>query len=223
METMIYLRSNYRKGFVGFTTGDVQKRASFPLSIRVELIFCAVSTMPDTRNTAIYRDFVYDMTSYIQNGGGQPGAPAGTTPPQVSATDRAFMDPAVATIFSSNGGADVTSLIDGLSLPPDQLSAQRTCLRNLFLVGRVDTRNSAQCQFSRYILLAMSILIVCIIGFKCVASCSTGWKHRRTRAQIPGRAQLRSLSSARGIRARGDIRLPYRVPSYTRTARRASL
>jgi chitin synthase len=113
------------------------------------------------------------------------------------------MDPAVTTIFASNGGADVTSLIDGLNLNPAQLQAQRTCLRNLFLVGRVDTRNSPQCQFSRYILLAMSILIVCIIGFKC-ATISLG-SASLSRAQVPRRTQLCPIAAGRGLRVRGSL------------------
>lgn len=42
------------------------------------------------------------------------------------------------------------------------------CLRfPSFLIGMVDNRQSTQCQFATYILLALSIVMVVIIGFKC--------------------------------------------------------
>jgi chitin synthase len=48
---MIYLRYNYRKGFMGYSHGTVKKEAS-----KGKQIF-------------IFENSVYDLTTYVQNGG----------------------------------------------------------------------------------------------------------------------------------------------------------
>lgn len=155
-EQMVYLRYNYRRGFMGYTSGDVDKR----------------SKTVATRNTVIYGGNVYDMSGYITNNGGGLAVPAGqAVPPD---TDRQFMHDAVVQLFQQYAGQDITSRLDSLGIDPDQLAAQRVCLRNLFFIGKTDTRNSVQCQFSRYILLAFSILMVTIIGFKFLAALQFG-------------------------------------------------
>ena len=151
-EQMIYLRTMYRVGFMGYTTSEVSSLAS--------------STT--TRNTAIFEDGVYDLTPYIQNGGGSIVVPKHTQFPV--GIDRGFLHPSVVQIFSTSGGSDVTSRINGLGIDSATLQAQKTCLRNLYFIGKVDHRNSASCKFSQYILLGMSILIVSVIGFKFIAA-----------------------------------------------------
>jgi chitin synthase len=155
-EQMVFLRSNFRRGFMGYTKSEVTKRAA------------TVSG----RNTVIYRGYVYDMTGYIQNNGGGISVPAGQQAP--SDTDRQFMNDQVVSLFQRFSGQDITNYIDGLQIQSDALAAQRVCLRNLFFIGKVDSRNSVQCQFSRYILLAFSIVMVSIIGFKFIAALQFG-------------------------------------------------
>jgi len=67
-------------------------------------------------------------------------------------------------------GQDLVKDFNSLGLDSATLDIQRTCLRHLFLIGMVDSRNSPQCQFSEGILLALSILMVSIIGFQFIAS-----------------------------------------------------
>ena len=155
-EQMVYLRYNFRRGFMGYTKGAVSKRARDAL----------------TRNSVIYRGNVYDMTGYINNDGGGLRSPAGTQPP--ADTDRQFMHDQIVAIFKTYAGSDITKQLDSLRLDSDVMAAQRVCLRNLFFVGKVDTRNSIQCQFSRYILLAFSIIMVAIVGFKFIAALQFG-------------------------------------------------
>lgn len=155
-EQMVFLRYNYRKGFVGYSTGTVSKRAK----------------ATSTRNTVIYKGNVYDMSGYIANNGGGVQAPPGFQVP--SDTDRQFMHDSVVTLFQQYAGQDITSKLDNLNIDAQILAAQKVCLRNLFFIGKVDSRNSVQCQFSRYILLAFSIIMVCIIGFKFIAALSFG-------------------------------------------------
>jgi chitin synthase len=147
-EVMTTMRWNYRVGFVGYPPKAIAQMAHSGSIV------------------AIYNQLVYDLTSYTNIGPGIQ-APAGQSAPAV---DKHFMDPSIVNIFQTNAGKDVTKQIDALNLPGDTLQRQKVCLRNLFAIGKVDNRNSPQCQFSRYILLALSIIMVSIIGFKFIAS-----------------------------------------------------
>jgi chitin synthase len=49
-------------------------------------------------------------------------------------------------------------------------------MNNFFYIGTVDHRNDLRCQFSNYILLAASIVIVLIIGVKFVCALQFGSK-----------------------------------------------
>ncbi|KAJ7506209.1 glycosyltransferase family 2 protein [Mycena galericulata] len=149
-ESMVQMRWTARVGFVGITPKEIRTKANNGSSI------------------GIYNGLVYDLTSYVQNPRGV-AAPAGTTAPQV---DTDFMSDQVVDIFKLNAGGDVTKQIDNLPLTSDQLARQKVCLRNLFTVGRVDSRDSAKCIFSTYLLLILSIIMVSVIGFKFLASIS---------------------------------------------------
>lgn len=155
-EQMVRLRYNHRVGFMGFTAKEVRSMAS------------------KGRSVAIYDKQVYELSTYInQNGGGLKG-PDGYQVP--SGINRAFMSDQVVSVFQQNAGKDVTKLVDNLSgsLGRDVVNRQKTCLRNLFLIGELDDRNSSKCKFSTYILLALSIIMVSIIGFKFLAALHFG-------------------------------------------------
>jgi len=152
MEQMIYMRYKYRRGFMGYTSQDVSKMAN----------------TANTRNVAIYDNGVYDLTQYITNNGGVAASPNGTNPP--NDIDRTFMHDSVLALFVNSAGSDITTAFDNLNIDSDILASQRSCMRNLFFRGKKDTRNSPQCQFSRYILLALSIVMITIIGFKFLAA-----------------------------------------------------
>ena len=53
----------------------------------------------------------------------------------------------------------------------------QVCMDNLFYVGNLDTRNSPQCLFATYILLAISILLVSVICIKFLAALQFGGKN----------------------------------------------
>lgn len=84
----------------------------------------------------------------------------------------------VVSLFQTRTGGDLTNSLNSLNIDANVLAAQKICLRNLFFVGKVDHRNSAQCQFSRYILLALSIVMVAIIGFKFLAALQFGRRRK---------------------------------------------
>ena len=142
------MRYTARVGFVGYTPKEIQSMAS------------------TGRSVAIYNGLVYDMTTYLTS----PPAvmpPAGTQAPP---TDVQFMDSSVVDLFQSFAGQDITKRLDSLQISSDVLKWQKTCLRNLFIIGKVDSRQSPQCLFANDILLVLSVIVVSIIGFKFLAS-----------------------------------------------------
>lgn len=158
-ESMVLLRSNFRIGFLGYTKHGVEK------------------LIADGRSVGIYRGEVYDVTDYINQGfRGAIKAPEGQRAPPD--TDAAFMAPSIIQLFSQNPGQDITKKLDSLPLSDEILQRQRVCLRNLFFIGKQDHRNSPQCLFSRYILLALSIILVAVIGFKFIAALQFGRERR---------------------------------------------
>ncbi|KAL5497865.1 hypothetical protein ACEPAH_2796 [Sanghuangporus vaninii] len=152
-ESMTLMRWNYRVGFVGYTGKEVKSLAQSGNSV------------------AIYNGLVYDLTNYI-NFPPSVQAPDGFQAP--SGVDVNYMDSSIVDLFKFAGGTDITKQLDALSLDSDVLARQKTCLRNLFVIGKQDHRNSAKCLFSTYILLALSIMMVCVIGFKFLAAISFG-------------------------------------------------
>ncbi|KAK0523106.1 Chitin synthase, class 8 [Tilletia horrida] len=150
-ESMWLMRSNYRVGFMGYTPDGIN------------------DLVDDGRSVAVYRGEVYDVTSYVQQGNkGVVRAPDNTQAP--ADTDAKFMDDAIISLITQRTGQDITHLFDNLRLPADVLQRQRVCLRNLFFIGKTDSRNSARCEFSRYLLLILSIMMVSIIAFKFLAA-----------------------------------------------------
>ncbi|KAJ7204247.1 hypothetical protein B0H12DRAFT_1283023 [Mycena haematopus] len=64
-----------------------------------------------------------------------------------------------------NAGGEVTknnNNLVGNGLIAEQLALQQVCLRNLFTVGRFDSRDSVECIFSTYLLLIFSIIMVSV-------------------------------------------------------------
>ncbi|KAL7424340.1 hypothetical protein Q5752_000022 [Cryptotrichosporon argae] len=154
-EAMITLRGQWRVGWMGYTTKDVKSQAS------------------EGNQVAIIDGYVYDLTTYISQGGGGIQAPNGT---DTSDADRSFLADQVVGLFQYNSGKDITKLFNSLNstLGDDVMGWQKTCLRNLFVIGQVDNRNSPQCEFSTYILLALSCVMVAIIAFKFLSALHFG-------------------------------------------------
>ncbi|KIM80662.1 glycosyltransferase family 2 protein [Piloderma croceum F 1598] len=151
-ESMTEMRWNARVGYVGYTPKELKNMANTGSSV------------------GIIDSLVYDVTNYIKNGPGI-GNPPGQQAPNV---DRDFMSDDVLNVFQFNSGQDLTKKINSLNIDQDVLAQQKVCLRNLFTIGKLDTRQSAQCQFSMYLLLTLSIIMVSIIGFKFLASINFG-------------------------------------------------
>ncbi|KAJ6489438.1 glycosyltransferase family 2 protein [Mycena vulgaris] len=150
-ESMVQMRWTARVGFVGYTPKEVRTMANNGSSV------------------GVYNGLVYDLTTYVQVPRGIEPPPGESAPTNV---DTNFMSEKVVDIFKLNAGGDVTKDINNLDLKPEELARQKVCLRNLFTIGKLDTRESAKCIFSTYLLLILSIIMVSVIGFKFLASIS---------------------------------------------------
>ncbi|KAF2010307.1 glycosyltransferase family 2 protein [Aaosphaeria arxii CBS 175.79] len=149
-EQQMFLKANYMKGRVGYSPQYLKTLASKGNSI------------------ASMHGKVYDLTMYTSGGRRNEYPP--TEKPKDVAPNTDFMDSSIVDIFRVQAGTDLVKYWDGLTLSQDMRNKMQVCLDNLFYVGDVDTRNSAKCQFATYFLLAISILLVSVIGFKFFAA-----------------------------------------------------
>lgn len=163
-EKMVYLRKNYRLGFMGYDVDDIHNQAHNPVQI---------GGIRTQRRWAILHNTLYDLTSYMEGGvslrsPGLPEVPTDTNMTGVAGAD--FIDNSIVELFRQLPGTDITSHFDALPLDEDKRSRQMTCMRNLFMVGKVDTRNSPKCLFSEYFLLLITAFLCSVILFKFLAA-----------------------------------------------------
>ncbi|KAL9057548.1 MAG: hypothetical protein Q9162_002281 [Coniocarpon cinnabarinum] len=119
---------------------------------------------------------VYDLTTYI-NGGVSNQYPSNWTGSTLNAdASSTYMNNDVIDLFRQNAGQDVSQQWQALSLDAQTRTNMQVCLDNLFYVGALDTRSSPQCQFANYLMLAISLLLCTIIGFKFLAALQFGKK-----------------------------------------------
>ncbi|KAG2225658.1 hypothetical protein INT45_012130 [Circinella minor] len=161
-EQMVYMRKNYRVGFMGYAPEDILKQATNTVP---------VGEIQTHRQWAILHGDVYDLTYYLM-GGRAPRAPKGQQ--IISNIDINFMDNSIIELFRQLAGKDISKHFDALPLDPQLRNRQLGCLRNLFFVGKLDTRRSAKCQFSEYFLLIITGTLVAVIVFKFIAALQLG-------------------------------------------------
>ncbi|KAK5682796.1 hypothetical protein LTS10_005926 [Elasticomyces elasticus] len=157
LEQQMELKGQYFKGHVGYSPQLLKSLAKKQASI------------------AYVGKRVYDFTDYVA-GGRAPQYPNGTDPP-AQLPDSDFMDQNVVDLFQSRSGQDVSKYWENLNLDSGLKARMQTCMDNLFFVGELDTRNSTQCVFAKYLLLAISLLLVSVVGFKFLAALQFGKKN----------------------------------------------
>ncbi|KAH7084475.1 chitin synthase-domain-containing protein [Paraphoma chrysanthemicola] len=150
-EQQVFLKANYMKGRVGFSPQYLKTLANKGDSI------------------AYMNNKVYDLSKYMPGGREVKPAPEGVEDPDIS-KDTNFLDDGIVQIFRVQSGKDITKYWNGLTMDAEKKNNMQICLDNLFYVGDLDTRNSAKCLFAKYLLLAISILLVSVIGFKFLAA-----------------------------------------------------
>lgn len=161
-EQMVYLRRNYRIGFMGYDPVDIKNQAAYPVQIG------GINTQ---RQWAILHNNVFDLTSYMM-GGRVPRTAEGQELPSNINLD--FIDNSITELFRQLAGTDISAHFDALPLDKTVRERQLICMRNLFLVGKVDTRNSLQCLFSEYLLLLITGFLCSVILFKFLAALRLG-------------------------------------------------
>jgi chitin synthase len=149
-ESMTVMRWNNRVGFMGYQPAEIKNMAN------------------QGKSVGVYNGILYDLSDYINTGAATAPPPGTSLPSDPGETQ--FMDSRITSVFQRESGGDLTKSINSLGLDHDLLKRQAVCMRNLFAIGKVDNRNSPQCLFSKYILLALSIMLVSVIGFKFIAS-----------------------------------------------------
>ncbi|KAL0092090.1 chitin synthase-domain-containing protein, partial [Phycomyces blakesleeanus] len=161
-EQMVYMRKNYRLGFMGYEPSDILRQATNVVS---------VGDISTHRQWAILHGDVYDLTYYLM-GGRAPRAPEGQMPPPN--LDLNFMDNTIIELFRQLAGTDISAHFDALPIEKELRTRQLVCLRNLFFVGKLDTRRSIQCQFAEYFLLIITGFLCTVIVFKFIAALQLG-------------------------------------------------
>ncbi|KAI8802726.1 putative chitin synthase 6 [Cladochytrium replicatum] len=112
-------------------------------------------------------DAIYDVSSFYCGSYGQ--------------TKENFFGAVVQNIFEKAGGntgskSDFTSDFEAFRRSDAAAwSSTMKCMNNLLRVGKVDHRNDLKCQIPNYILLASSVIMVCVIGFKFASALQFGW------------------------------------------------
>lgn len=135
-----------------------------------------VATLGSKQNSiAILNNRVYDLTKYLVGGRHVVVKEGEELPTDPTIID--FMDDLVVDLFQQKAGSDVTKLWNALDIDSGMRERMQLCLDNLFYVGDLDTRNSTKCQFAQYLVLAVSILLCTIIGFKFLAALQFGGKN----------------------------------------------
>jgi chitin synthase len=117
-----------------------------------------------SRNVALWRKGVYDLTDYFSTLGLNLG------------DQYQFLNESVSDLFSQRIGQDITKPLEAAldAMDPTTRDRHVFCLNNVFYFGQQDFRKTARCQVQNYILLAVSIVLMVSIGLKCrpTFSCS---------------------------------------------------
>ncbi|KIX05210.1 uncharacterized protein Z518_06082 [Rhinocladiella mackenziei CBS 650.93] len=117
----------------------------------------------DQRMWVIISGKIYDLTDYFY-----------TLKLQNNFATYKFFPDEVSDLISGNPGLDITDKWGTSAAFANSLN----CMNNAFYVGKVDFRNSAQCQVNNYILLAFTIILCTVILVKFLAALQLGSKRR---------------------------------------------
>lgn len=90
-----------------------------------------------------------------------------------------FLGDEIADLVQENPGQDLTKLFAN-NLNSTFHTNSLNCLKNRFLAGTIDFRDSAKCQVNNYILLAFTVILCATILIKFLAALQLGGKGRPT-------------------------------------------
>ncbi|KAG0069355.1 hypothetical protein BGZ89_003035 [Linnemannia elongata] len=124
----------------------------------------------ETRKWFVIDNAVYDMTSYFNT----VRAPGNTGAQGAGVPSVHFLDKTVEDMAFNHNGEDVSDLWKKLPLDSQKRVLTKSCLDQVFYVGKVDYRKSFQCQFTNYMLLSTSVVLVSVIAIKFLAALQLG-------------------------------------------------
>ncbi|KAJ1971608.1 hypothetical protein H4R34_005685, partial [Dimargaris verticillata] len=122
----------------------------------------------------VINDEVYNLDQYFLTQENHDASSATST-----GFSYAFLDKRVESLFSADTTTptDVTEFWD-TKIPNSVKKANYQCLRNMFYMGKIDTREDFNCLFPYYLLLASSILLVAVIAIKFLAALQLSSKRK---------------------------------------------
>ncbi|PKK79481.1 hypothetical protein RhiirC2_825484 [Rhizophagus irregularis] len=132
------------------------------------------------RKWGIINNKIYDLTLYFATAGYNQQYPDRPQNPGVQ--NFRYFDDAIETFFDKQPGGDYSDKFNGKALDEfldpvkKQLSFQ--CLENVFYVGKIDFRDSFQCQFNNYLLLVAACIMCSVILVKFLAALQLGAKRK---------------------------------------------
>ncbi|KAI5300601.1 hypothetical protein KEM55_006278, partial [Ascosphaera atra] len=160
-EQMHYLKDQFMKGHVGYTKKYLKKYAS-----------------KESKYVSIIDNYIYDLTDYVNGNVQTKDKPnSKSSSKKKREVDTQFLDSGLVGIFQSNAGQDVSKLWRNLPLSDKVREQQLQCLKNLFMIGVTDERNSPRCKFVDYLVLAISCFLGAIIVAKFLAALQFGRKN----------------------------------------------
>ncbi|KAJ8327251.1 hypothetical protein QVD99_004898 [Batrachochytrium dendrobatidis] len=130
----------------------MNKYARARLAYTLEYIAKVAST---EHRLIVIHDNVYDVSGYFN-------------------ADSRFLGPLVEQLFGNFYGKDATPQWKQIQQIDPNSNAYINCMNHMFYIGTVDHRNDFKCQFSNYMLLATSIILVSVVGFKFLAALRFG-------------------------------------------------
>ncbi|KAF9351725.1 hypothetical protein BGX26_010331 [Mortierella sp. AD094] len=122
------------------------------------------------RKWFVLENGVYDLTSYYNT----IHAPGNTGPQGAGVPNVHFLEKSVEDMAFNHNGEDNTALWRKLPLDPQTRVLTKSCLDQAFYLGKVDYRKSFQCQFTNYMLLSTSVVLVSVIAIKFLAALQLG-------------------------------------------------
>nr|KAJ3419273.1 hypothetical protein HK105_007172 [Polyrhizophydium stewartii] len=122
--------------------------------IAFTLDFIAKTASTEKRLIVIHNN-VYDVSGYFN-------------------ADSKFFGPLMEQLFGNFYGRDASQQWEQIQKADSNAPKYLECMNNMFYIGTVDHRNDFRCQLSNYMLLATSIVLVAIVGFKFLAALRFG-------------------------------------------------
>ncbi|KAF9333419.1 hypothetical protein BG006_003659 [Podila minutissima] len=122
------------------------------------------------RKWIVIEDGVYDLSQYYNT----IKAPGNTGQQGAGVPSVHFLPKSVEDMAFNHNGEDATAIWKELPLDSQQRVLVKSCLDQVFYIGKVDYRKSFQCQFTNYMLLSTSIVLVSVIAIKFLAALQLG-------------------------------------------------